>query len=561
MPPDPIRIYEDFQDHETFCRESLMIRDLKGELVDMILGPAQRRLNEAVQTQRQAGKPVRIIYLKARRVQISSGSAAQIFHSTPFHAGQEAAVVAHDRDTAVKIFGFYQTFSEHYKPFREIIRLPRKVNDAEGELRWDNGSEIIVSTANRPNFGRSRNLRRLQMDEYAYYPDPLKLKAAAMSAVPKDPDTMVIIPSTANGLGNDFHRMWQEATDPTSRSEWMAVFFAWWEHPLNRLALSISPDRFQHSMDEEERELKGKHGLTLEQLSWRRWVIANDFGGDVATFHQEHPSNPEEAFLASNRLRFDAQSISRMPVQRDGLRGGLEQIQVGTEKRIVFLPRDRGELTLYRKPIPSRRYVIGGDAAEGIDANEGIGTPDPDFAVAIVGDCDTGEVVAVLRERMQPAAFGEYLDTLGRWYNFAGIVPEANSIGIGTIDELLRRGYPPHLIYHRRKQPDQDPWERADNIGWKAGVVSRPQLLSKLDGALRNGDIMVRDPIVIQELLTFVIWPNGKAQASRRCHDDCVIALGLMVVGIEEMPRPVERKRRPMQSDETARGRILKLLR
>jgi hypothetical protein len=561
-PFDPREIFETFQDHETFARQSLMIRDLRGELVEMRLGPAQLRLNEAIR--RQRGKPVRIIYLKARRVQISSGTAAQIFHATPFHAGQEAAVIAHDLDTATKIHGFYETFAKHYKPFRGAIRLPRLTKSAEGVLKWDNGSEIIVSTANNANFGRSRNLRRLQLDEFAFYADPVNLKAAALSAVPKDADTMVIIPSTANGLGNEFHKMWQEATDPASRSEWLPVFFAWWEHPLNVLPLAIAPGDFQHSLDEEERELMARYRLSFEQLNWRRWTIANDLGGDVAMFHQEHPSCPEEAFLASNRLRFDERSISRQLVERDAPRGGLEQIEVGTEKRIAFTPRPRGELTLYRKPVAGRHYIIGADTSEGIDANAGIGTADPDFSVAIVGDRDTGEVVAVLRERIQPAAFGEYLDALGRWYNHAGIVCEVNNSGIGTIDELARRGYPPRLLYHRRRQPDQDPWERADNIGWKTTPVSRPQLLSKLDNALRLGAISVPDPVVISELLTFVIWPNGKAQASRRCHDDCVIALGLMVVGIEEMPReapPYLKYRHGGRDEEIRRVRILKLLR
>src|SRR5579883_3158621 len=245
-PFDPRAIFEPFQDHETFARESLMIRDLQGELVPMQLGPAQLRLDEAIRRQRAEGKPVRIIYLKARRVQISSGSAGQIFHKTPFHAGQEAAVIAHDKETALKIFDFYETFAKHYKPFRNVIRLPRLVKAAEGELKWENGSDVIVSTANNANFGRSRNLRRVQLDEFAFYANAEKLMAAVMSAVPKDPDTMVIIPSTANGLGNAFHRMCQEAQDPTSRSEWLFVFFAWWEHPLNVMPLAIAPEKFQH---------------------------------------------------------------------------------------------------------------------------------------------------------------------------------------------------------------------------------------------------------------------------------------------------------------------------
>jgi hypothetical protein len=293
-------------------------------------------------------------------------------------------------------------------------------------------------------------------------------------------------------------------------------------------------------------------------------VIANDLEGDAIRFRREHPSNPEEAFLSSGRMRYDVQAIGRMPVQRDTLQGGFEQNTIGIEKRVVFMPRERGEMTLFRKPQPGRFYVIGADTAEGIDANEGRGEVDPDFSVGQVLDRDTGEQVAVVRARIQPAAFGEYLYWLGTYYNNAAIVPEVNSIGVGTVDSLLNHGYPPQLLYHRRREADLDPWVRSDNIGWKTGIVTRPQLLSKLDEALRQLAIAVHDPVTIQELMTFVIKPSGKAEAQRGCHDDCVIALALAVVGIQEMPRiQAASKVRTGDRDNQGRerGRIVKLLR
>jgi hypothetical protein len=560
---DPADIYERFQDHMAFCRESLSIEDDSGRVVPMELWPSQRKLHDAVQRQRRAGKPVRIIYLKSRRVGVSAATAAQYFHSTPFQSGQHCAVIAHDQQTANNLFGFYATFSRRYKPFGGVIKLPQMVKDAEGSVGWANGSWVRVSTARNVNFGRSFNLRRVQLDEFAFYDDPGKLMTSIMAAVPKDADTMVIIPSTANGVGNEFHKLWLRASDPANHSEWLAVFFAWWEHPANRLPLAIPGDRFQHSLDAEEREIKAKYNLDLEQLNWRRWVIENDFHGDVGKFRQEHPGCPEEAFIASGRLRFDVQAIGRMPVQRDAVQGGLEEIHVGIEKRLAFLPRERGELTLFRRPQPGQSYVIGADTSEGIDANAGEGEADPDYSVGQVLNRDTGEQVAIVRARMQPAAFGAYLWALATYYNCAAIVPEVNAAGIGVVDELLRRGYPARLLYHRRREADRDPWERADLIGWKTTTVTRPQLLSHLDTALREAAIAIHDPVTVQELMTFVIHPNGKAEATRGCHDDTVIALALAVVGIEQMPlTPVrEPKRAPKRGDNPDRGRILKLLR
>jgi hypothetical protein len=57
-------IYCNFEDHARFCKESLIVETEGRALVPMILSPGQVRLHEAMERQRQASKPVRIIYLK-----------------------------------------------------------------------------------------------------------------------------------------------------------------------------------------------------------------------------------------------------------------------------------------------------------------------------------------------------------------------------------------------------------------------------------------------------------------------------------------------------------------
>jgi hypothetical protein len=563
------QIFEGFADHTEFCRQCLTVETLEGRVVPLELGPAQERLNALVRQQRERSKPVRIIVLKARRVQISTAAAAQNFHGTPFRSGQHCAVIAHDWDTAENLSKMYQRFERDYKPFGGVIRLPDRANKADEQPEWTNGSWIKIATARNANFGRSFNIRRLQLDEFAFYDNPRALMTSLMAAVPKDPDTMVIIPSTANGIGNEFHRLWLEASDPQSGSEWVPMFFAWWEHPSNRMKLDIPPDRFQGSLSREEREMMGRYNLTLEQLRWRRWVIKNDLGGSEARFRQEHPGCPEEAFVASGRLYFDVASIGRMPVQRDITTGGLEEYTFGIEKRYSFMPREKGELAVFKRPAEGRSYIAGLDASEGKDANEGEGEANSDFGVCSVFDRDTGEQVAILRCRMEPPPFGAYVYALLRWYNDAALVPEANGPGLWCITEITKRGYPSALIYHRDQQPDEDPAQRTDLIGYKTTVVTRPILLSKLDQALRQMAIALHDPICIQELMTFLIRPNGRAEASSGNHDDTVIANALAVVGMERMPRLNQMriggdtraiaKKYGMERPDDERGKVVRL--
>lgn len=559
----PEEIYEGFQDHERFCRESLQVQDKQGKMVPMHLGPAQKRLNEIVSRCRARKKPVRIISLKARQVWVSVGTAAHFFHRTPFLAGQHAMVLANDEATSLNLFQHYQRFADNYQPFGGLIKLPKVTQNSTASIEWDNGAWIKAATTRTLTIGRSFTLRRVHFSEAAFYADLKTLMAAVMAAMPDDPDTMAVVESTANGVGNEFHRLWLQAA--SGESEWEPFFFAWWEHPEYVRPLE-DPGRFQATLSQAEREMMRRYNLRLDQLHWRRWIIANKLGGDATLFAQEYPANAEEAFLTSGRPRFDHAVLNRMPLIHDPIAGGLETQVYGGSQRIAFIPREKGELRLFRKPDPAKTYVIGADSAEGIDANEGKGEPDPDYAVAIVRERETGDQAATLRARMEPAEFGRYLALLGRYFNMAAVVPEINNTGIAAVDALLGASYPPGLVYHRLRAGDDDPKERADKIGWRTTAVTRPQLISWYDAALREMSIYIRDPTLLQEARTFVIKANGRAEHAIGCHDDCVFADALSVVGIAQMPkaRPAADVARPAlgkygERPADSRGQLVRL--
>ena len=559
-------IHNGFLDHARFCRESLVVQNKDGHNVPMIEGGAQSRLTAIVQRSREKRKPIRIVAWKARQVWASVGVASHYFRDTAFLSGQHCMVLANDETTALNLFSHYQRFADNYKPFDYTLLMEDFAADENTttSMKWVNESWIKAHTTRNLQIGRSFTLRRVHFSEAAYYADLKQTMVAVMAAVPDDPDTMVVVESTPNGIGNEFHRMCLAAFH--GDSEWDLFGYCWWEHAEYSRALNDA-GKFQASLSGEEREMMRQYGLFLEQLHWRRWAIANKCNGDATIFKQEYPANFEEGFLASGSPRFSLGHLNRMPLIRDAVSGGLEEQSFAGSGRIVFLPRERGELTIFRKPDPAKTYVIGADSAEGIDANEGQGESDRDYAVAVVRERETGDQAATLRARMEPAEFGRQLALLGRYYNMACQCPEANNTGIATIDAMLVAGYPPGLIYHRVVQPDQDPSVRADKIGWKTTTVTRPQLLSWYDAAIREMSIYIRDPIVAQEARTFVIKPDGKAEHQKGCHDDCVFADALTVVAMMQMPkprapvdaaRPVVRKYgQPVESD--SRGQRVRL--
>lgn len=548
-------VYREFRDHRSFCRSSLMVETEAKTIVPMELGPGQLKLHEAILRQRKKGVPVRLIFLKSRRIQATTGTAAHFFQGTAFAAGIHTAVLAHDDTSTQNIFGIYKRFHQTYKPFAGVIRLP--VSRDRTRHRHDPGlladriyyeyggdpksSFIQVKTAGSANFGRSFRLTNVHFSEFPYYERPLETLSAVMSAVPKLPDTTAVIEGTAKTIGDAFHKLWQQSCDPATESDWLPLFMGWWEHPSNRMPPAVALDRFMDSLSREEREIMGRFNLDLQQLAWRRWTIQNDFAGDTVRFRREHPATPEDAFTASSRNRFSVPHIQRAPVQRDPVAGELELETVGVEQRIVFLPGEHGAVRIWRKPEKGRLYAVGADCAQGLDVSPGDGQSDPDYSCGQVLERDTGDQVAVLRARMMPGETGRYMAALCRFYNMAQCCGERNpgGGGISMLEAMMNADYPAGLLYHRSVTADQDPQVRGDRIGWDTSGVSRPLLIGLLDEAIRQGAIAIRDPVTQQELLTFVIKPNGKPEAQAGCHDDTVIALALALVVIQKMPRPI----------------------
>ena len=64
-----------------YIEKLLWIRTKEGDETRLVLKPAQRKLYEAVKQQVEAGKPVRIIVLKARQMGFSTLISGLIFHA------------------------------------------------------------------------------------------------------------------------------------------------------------------------------------------------------------------------------------------------------------------------------------------------------------------------------------------------------------------------------------------------------------------------------------------------------------------------------------------------
>jgi len=158
---------------ETF----LKIRTKDGTLMPLRLNQPQDRMYQAVKSQWDAGKPVRIIVLKARQMGFSTLTEAIIFAITATRFYTDCMIVAHKDEATANLFRmslrYYENLPEPMKPMRKASNAHELVFDKPAHYKGRRpglGSSIKCATAGGSGVGRSATLRCLHLSEFAFWP-------------------------------------------------------------------------------------------------------------------------------------------------------------------------------------------------------------------------------------------------------------------------------------------------------------------------------------------------------------------------------------------------------
>lgn len=505
-----------------YIQRFLKIRTKDGSIRPLILNPPQQRLYEAIKSQWQQGKPVRIIILKARQMGFSTLTAAIIFWLTVTACFVESLIVAHKDDATKNLFlmyrRFYDLLPEPLKPMQKASNAQELVFDRPSRAKGNErglGSRIRCATAGGSGVGRSYTVRALHLSEFAFWPgDKRETLTGLVQAVPDLPGTLIIIESTANGY-DEFKNMWDAAVqaERDGTDGYTPIFFAWFEMPEYRRKPNPG---FQRTA--EEQELAETFGLDDEQLAWRRWCIATQCGGDLNLFHQEYPATPDEAFIATGQCVFDKQAIvlRREHVRQDKWERGMFRVEYSADGRIAkyeWRADEKGPIRIRIHPEKNAPYVIGGDTA---------GTGSDSF-VGQVLDNRTGEQVAVLQHQFGERMYAEQMYSLGMYYNEALIGIETN---YSTFPELCIEELGYRKLYVRQ-QLDNFTKKMVDAFGFVTTKKSRPLIIDGLKDVAANALETITDYETLGEMLTFVYDEDWKPQAEEGEHDDLVMALAI----------------------------------
>ena len=281
--------------------------------------------------------------------------------------------------------------------------------------------------------------------------------------------------------------------------EWELVFYPWWWEE------SYVADP-KHYLDtpptDQEKWLKATHGLTDEQMAFRRSIrrLWSTLGPDAPPVEREYAEDVDSAFAAGQDSVFSAEELGQV---RAMLRDPL---------------RKEGDLWIWRDPMPGDGYVIGADVAAG--------GATADRSAAHVID-SRGLQVAGWYGKLGAVEFAKVLNELGLRYNTAYLVPEGwpgeGSVTCAILQERYR--------YPKMHYSEQGGIPRP---GFITTVQTRQGLVRSLLEAVKYGQVWLMDKRLYEELRALIWYTKKqrpgvlpKLQAGAGAHDDYAVAMAL----------------------------------
>lgn len=409
------------------------------------------------------------ICLKARQIGMTWLVVARALHQCLSRDGQLIVGYSVTEDESKDLVNRARLMYSHLPEWMKS-RVPLE-SDAVGRLRWANRSEFRARPATL-RAGRSYTATGVILDEWAWLSYAEQLYEAAIRAV--EAGGWLVGLSTANGRGGAYYGVWKAAY--AGLNDFAAIFLPWWSRP---------------GRDEE----------------WYARQLRNST--DPQVLKQEMPATPEEAFIASGRMRFDQSWIE---AQSPRLAAPLPRSAWPARLRALELGRAGNRLDVYELPTPGR-IVLGADTAEGV--------PGGNYDAAVAYDDRTGRVLAVLH---------------GHWDHdtYARLLLET-ALAVGATLVVERNNHGHAVLLAARHWKDRDPAYRPVPIaagldgkpGWNTTASTRPAMLAEVAVVLRDGRISARDKGLLAELADHRVLDDGSTGPSPGGTDDLVLALAV----------------------------------
>lgn len=554
------------------------------------LNRAQRKLIEKLERMRLAGKPIRLVLLKARQW---GGSTCiqlymawlQLVHKT----GLNSVILAQKKKTSFAIKAMYDRALERY-PIEMLYNIGEEYDPNEktmtnvglsGDYKRipQRDCTITIASYESPDAIRGDAYALGHFSEVGLWDatdkkTPEKVVRSACQGIAYRPYTMIVYESTANGTGNFFHKEYLAAKNGESQFE--SLFVSWmeieWDSiPFNseeekRLFAQKLYDNRENEQAASYREEPGTYlwwlwqqGATLEGINW--YVLERTKCESHADMASECPTDDDEAFTFSGNKVFSKADVEQFyeackpPKWRGEIYGRADEGEEALEN-LRFQKEENGRLSMWQdveKDSESEvidRYLVVVDVCRGH-------TKSADFADILVldrlymMDAEPPAVVAEWHGHIDMDKLAWKAAQIAAYYNNALLVIESNTLETNNtkgeaeyILTLIHDVYGDQL--YARKQSAEDIRQKIPKkYGFHTNTLTKPVIIHNLKAVIREHLYVEREKECLDEYLTYIENENGGFEAMEGYHDDRLMtrAIGMQICFHEmDLPRIVNRK-------------------
>jgi len=337
-----------------FAKNYCKVISLDSGLVPFNLYPYQEKMFDHFNTNRFS------IVLACRQSGKSISSVAYLLWFACFHPEKTIAILANKGATAREMLARVTLMLENLPFF--LQPGCRALN--KGSIEFSNNSRIIAAATSGSSI-RGMSVNLLYLDEFAFVERAAEFYTSTYPVVSSGKDTKVIITSTANGIGNQFHKIWEGAVQGVN--EYKSFRVDWWDVP---------------GRDEE----------------WKKQTISNT---SQMQFDQEFGNT----FFGTGDTLINAETL------------------LGLRAKPPLRILEGNSVIIYEEPEKGHQYIMT------VDVSKGRGQDYSTFNVIDISSRPFKQVAVYRNNLISPILFPNFIYKYATVYNNAYVIIESNDQG------------------------------------------------------------------------------------------------------------------------------------
>lgn len=222
------------------------------------------------------------IVLACRQSGKTVSTAAYLLWYAMFKPNKTVAILANKAMIAKEILDRIVRMLEHTPFFLQVgVKSLNK-----SYIQFGNGSKIVAAATSSSSI-RGFSVNLLMLDEFAFVENSTTFYTSTYPVIISGKSTKVIITSTANGMGNMFYKLWNDAIN--DRNQFNPFQVDWWDVPerdekwKEDTIANTSPEQFEQEFG--NKFLGNSNTLicaeTLETMSYNEPIVHKDSGLDI----------------------------------------------------------------------------------------------------------------------------------------------------------------------------------------------------------------------------------------------------------------------------------------